>query len=75
MANPQGSSSQKKPGSTRVVAGEQARCKRPAGLKIGIAAAVVALIGGGAAVASAVTNSAPSATQKTAAAGNPAAEL
>ncbi|ADX71416.1 ABC transporter substrate-binding protein [Pseudarthrobacter phenanthrenivorans] len=61
-------------GSTRIVAGQPAAPKRPFGLKIGIAAAALALIGGGAAVASAV-NSSPAAVQETASAGNPAVEL
>lgn len=60
--------------STRIVAG-QAAPKRPLGLKIGIAAAVLLLAGGGVAVASAVNanNTAPAA--EAAPAGNPAAEL
>ncbi len=68
-------SPQNQQGSTRIVAGQSAKPKRPVGLKIGIAAAVLALIGGGAAVASSVNNAAPAATQETAPSGNPAAEL
>ena len=63
--------------STRIVAGQPA-AKRPLGLKIGVAAAILALVGGGAAVASAV-NAASSGTGPAAAAptpaGNPAVEL
>ncbi len=52
------------------MAGQPSTPKRPLGLKVGIAAAVLALIGGGAAVASAV-NSTPAAVQEA----TPAAEL
>ena len=75
MANEQDNSPQNQQSSTRIVAGQSAKPKRPAGLKVGIAAAVLALIGGGAAVASSVNNAAPSVTQETAPSGNPAAEL
>jgi len=75
MANEQDNSPQNQQGSTRIVAGQSAKPKRPVGLKIGIAAAVLALIGGGAAVASSVNNAAPAVTQETAPSGNPAAEL
>ena len=75
MANEQDNSPQNQQGSTRIVAGQSAKPKRPAGLKVGIAAAVLALIGGGAAVASSVNNAAPSVTQETAPSGNPAADL
>jgi len=71
MANPQDKTPQNQQGSTRIVAGQSAKPKRPLGLKIGIAAAVVALVGGGAAVASAVNSAAPAAGQS----GTPAAEL
>jgi NitT/TauT family transport system substrate-binding protein len=74
MANEQDNSPQNQR-STRIVAGQSVKPKRPAGLKIGIAAAVLALIGGGAAVASSVNNAAPAATQETAPSGNPAPEL
>ncbi|KSU76066.1 NitT/TauT family transport system substrate-binding protein [Pseudarthrobacter enclensis] len=76
MADPQDTSPQNPGNSTRIVAG-QAAPKRPLGLKIGIAAAVLALVGGGAAVASAVNaNNASTAPAADAApAGNPAAEL
>ncbi|NUP59410.1 MAG: ABC transporter substrate-binding protein, partial [Pseudarthrobacter sp.] len=75
MANPQDKSPQNQQGSTRIVAGEPARPKRPLGLKLGIAAAALALVGGGAAIASAVNSGSPAATQEAAPAGNPAAEL
>ena len=75
MATPQDKNPQKQQGSTRIVAGQAAKPKRPVGLKIGIAAAVLALIGGGAAVASSINSAAPAATQEGAPAGNPAAEL
>ena len=65
--------------STRIVAGQSATPKRPLGLKIGIVAGVLALIGGGVAVASAVTSNNSSSTgtsaEAAAPAGNPAAEL
>lgn len=75
MANPHDNSPQNQQGSTRIVAGQSARPKRPFGLKIGIAAAALALIGGGAAVASSVNSGTPAATQEAAPSGNPAAEL
>ncbi|WP_458780487.1 ABC transporter substrate-binding protein [Arthrobacter sp. D3-16] len=75
MSDPS-SKSPEQPSSTRIVAGQSATPKRPLGLKIGIAAGILALVGGGAAVASAVNNnSAPAAVPQTAPAGNPAAEL
>ena len=61
--------------STRIVAGQSAKPKRPLGLKIGIAAAVLALVGGGAAVAAAVNNGSAAPAAEAAPAGNPAAEL
>ncbi|MDT0169194.1 ABC transporter substrate-binding protein [Pseudarthrobacter sp. BRE9] len=75
MANPQDTSPQNQQASTRIVAGESAKPQRPLGLKIGVAAAALALIGGGAAVASAVNNGAPAPAADVAPAGNPAAEL
>ncbi|ELT44789.1 ABC transporter substrate-binding protein [Arthrobacter nitrophenolicus] len=76
MSEPTEKNPQNAGNSTRIVAG-QAEPKRPLGLKIGIAAAVLALVGGGAAVASAVnsTNSATAPAAEAAPAGNPAAEL
>ncbi|TDL36848.1 ABC transporter substrate-binding protein [Arthrobacter nitrophenolicus] len=76
MSEPTEKSPQDAGNSTRIVAG-QAAPKRPLGLKIGIAAAVLALVGGGAAVASAVnsTNSGTAPAAEAAPAGNPAAEL
>ncbi|WP_255769251.1 ABC transporter substrate-binding protein [Pseudarthrobacter sulfonivorans] len=73
--SPQRKSPQDQPASTRIVAGQSATPKRPLGLKIGIAAAVLALVGGGVAVASAVTNSAAAPAASVAAPGNAAAEL
>ncbi|MDQ0827795.1 NitT/TauT family transport system substrate-binding protein [Arthrobacter sp. B2I5] len=75
MANSQDISPQNQQASTRIVAGQSAKPKRPLGLKIGVAAAALALLGGGAAVASAVNNSTPAPAADGAPAGNPAAEL
>lgn len=75
MANQQDKSPHNHASSTRIVAGESAKPKRPLGLKIGIAAAVVALVGGGAAVASAVNNGSAAPAAEVSPAGNPAAEL
>jgi NitT/TauT family transport system substrate-binding protein len=75
MTTPHDKSPQNQESATRIVAG-QSPPKRPLGLKIGIAAAVLALIGGGAAVASAVnSNNSTAAAEQSAPAGNPAAEL
>jgi NitT/TauT family transport system substrate-binding protein len=76
MSEPTDKSPRNTEPSTRIVAG-QAAPKRPLGLKVGIAAAVLALVGGGAAVASAVnSNNAGTATaEQSAPAGNPATEL
>ena len=75
MADQQDKSSQNQPASTRIVAGKPTQPKRPAALKIGVAAAVLALIGGGAAVASSVSSGSPLASHDAAPSGNPAAEL
>lgn len=78
MATPQDSGPQNPQGSTRIVAGQAATPKRPLGLKIGIVAGILALVGGGVAVASAVSSNNSSSTapaQAAAPAGNPAAEL
>lgn len=75
MANPQDKSPQNQQASTRIVAGGSAKPQRPLGLKIGIAAAALALIGVGAAVASAVNNGTAAPAADVAPAGNPAAEL
>ena len=78
MATPQDNGPQNPQSSTRIVAGQSATPKRPLGLKIGIAAGVLALIGGGVSVASAVNNNGSSSTtsaEAAAPAGNPAAEL
>ncbi|WP_285241165.1 ABC transporter substrate-binding protein [Pseudarthrobacter sp. MEB009] len=63
--------------STRIVAGQSATPKRPLGLKIGIGAAILALVGGGVAVASAVNanNGGTTPAADSAPAGNPAADL
>ena len=78
MATPQDNGPQNPQGSTRIVAGQSATPKRPFGLKIGIVAGILALVGGGAAVASAVSANSPGAStsaEAAAPAGNPAAEL
>jgi NitT/TauT family transport system substrate-binding protein len=78
MATPQDSGPQNAQGSTRIVAGQSPTPKRPLGLKVGIAAGILALIGGGIAVASAVSANSPGAStsaEAAAPAGNPAAEL
>jgi NitT/TauT family transport system substrate-binding protein len=78
VSTPSDKSPQNQQGSTRIVAGQSATPKRPLGLKIGIVAGILALIGGGVAVASAVNNNnnaaAPAASAE-APAGNAAAEL
>jgi NitT/TauT family transport system substrate-binding protein len=76
MSDPSNKSPRSQEGSTRIVAGQSSRPKRPLGQKIGIAAVLVALLGGGTAVAAAVNSGGtPAAVQDTAPAGNPAAEL
>ncbi|VXB83747.1 NitT/TauT family transport system substrate-binding protein [Arthrobacter sp. 9AX] len=77
MSDPSNKSSGNQDGSTRIVAGQSNKPKRPLGQKIGIAAVLLALVGGGAAVAATVNggNSAPAAAGETAPSGNPAAEL
>jgi NitT/TauT family transport system substrate-binding protein len=79
VATPQDKSPQNPQNSTRIVAGQAATPKRPLGLKIGIVAGVLALIGGGVAVASAVSGNSAAGTgtsaEAAAPAGNPAAEL
>jgi NitT/TauT family transport system substrate-binding protein len=78
MATPQDNGPQNPQGSTRIVAGQSATPKRPLGLKVGIVAGILALVGGGVAVASAVSANSPSAgtsAEAAAPAGNPAAEL
>ena len=74
MTTPQDNSPQS---STRIVAGQSATPKRPLGLKIGIVAGILALVGGGVAVASAVSSNSSGTVSSEAAApaGNPAAEL
>ena len=78
MATPQDNGPQNVQGSTRIVAGQSPTPKRPLGLKVGIAAGILALVGGGVAVASAVSANATGAStsvEAAAPAGNPAAEL
>ena len=77
MSDPSNKSPESQEGSTRIVAGQSARPKRPLGQKIGIAAVLLALVGGGAAVAATVNSGsgAPAAAGETAPSGNPAAEL
>jgi NitT/TauT family transport system substrate-binding protein len=77
MSAPSDKSPQNQQGSTRIVAGPPATPKRPLGLKIGVAAGILALVGGGVALASAVSGTdatAPAASAE-APAGNAAAEL
>ncbi len=68
--------SENQQGSTRIIAG-QAAPKRPLGLKIGVAAAVLAILGAGVAVTAAVTsnNNSSAAAGVDAPAGTPAVEL
>ncbi|WP_457964827.1 ABC transporter substrate-binding protein [Arthrobacter sp. D1-29] len=79
--NPRSQAPQEQQGSTRIVAGQSTAPKRPLGLKIGVLAGILALVGGGVAVASAVAgnNGAPAGQAAVsgdpAASGNPAAEL
>ena len=77
MSAPSDKSPQNQQGSTRIVAGQSATPKRPLGLKIGVAAGILALVGGGVALASAVSdnNAAAPAASAEAPAGNAAAEL
>lgn len=78
MATPQDNGPQNPQGSTRIVAGQSDTPKRPLGVKIGIVAGILALVGGGVAVASAVSANSPGAgtsAEAAAPAGNPAAEL
>jgi NitT/TauT family transport system substrate-binding protein len=77
MATPQDNSPKNPQGSTRIVAGQTTPPKRPLGLRIGVVAGVLALLGGGFAVASAVAGNNPTAASEQAApaADNAAAEL
>jgi NitT/TauT family transport system substrate-binding protein len=77
MSDPSNKSPENQEGSTRIVAGQSARPKRPLGQKIGIAAVLLALVGGGTAIAATVNSggSTPAANEETAPAGNPATEL
>ncbi|MET3936483.1 ABC transporter substrate-binding protein [Arthrobacter sp. OAP107] len=69
------SSSPENPGSTRIAAGQPARRKRPSGLKIGIAAGVLAVLGAGVAVATTAANNAAPGSASAAAVTSPATEL
>ena len=78
MSNPQDNTPQNQQGSTRIVAGQSNKPKRPLGQKIGIAAVLLALVGGGAAIAASVNSGgtpAAATVEDTAPSGNPAAEL
>ncbi|MBT2547662.1 ABC transporter substrate-binding protein [Arthrobacter sp. ISL-65] len=63
------------PGSTRIAAGQPAGRKRPSGLKIGIAAGILAVLGAGAAVATTAANSSAPDSVNAAGATSPATEL
>ncbi|MDQ0862906.1 ABC transporter substrate-binding protein [Arthrobacter globiformis] len=63
------------PGSTRIAAGQPANRKRPSGLKIGIAAGILAVLGAGVAVATTAANNATPDSANAAAATSPATEL
>ena len=69
------SSSDRYPGSTRIAAGQPAGRKRPSGLKIGIAAGILAVLGAGVAVATTAANNAAPDSANAAAATSPATEL
>ena len=69
------SSSPENPGSTRIAAGQPAGRKRPSGLKIGIAAGVLAVLGAGVAVATTAANNAAPGSANAAAVTSPATEL
>jgi NitT/TauT family transport system substrate-binding protein len=77
VSDPQDKTPQNQESSTRIVAGQRSKPKRPLGQKIGITAALLALVGGGAAVASAVGTGNPGTAPaaESASAGNPAVEL
>ncbi|HEY3575329.1 MAG TPA: ABC transporter substrate-binding protein, partial [Arthrobacter sp.] len=69
------SSSPENPGSTRIAAGQPAGRKRPSGLKIGIAAGILAVLGAGVAVATTAANNAAPGSANAAAVTSPATEL
>jgi NitT/TauT family transport system substrate-binding protein len=69
------SSADQNPGSTRIAAGQPSGRKRPSGLKIGIAAGILAVLGAGVAVATTAANSSAPDAASAAAATSPAAEL
>ncbi|MDP9695858.1 UNVERIFIED_ORG: NitT/TauT family transport system substrate-binding protein [Arthrobacter globiformis] len=69
------SSSNEFPGSTRIAANQPGGRKRPSGLKIGIAAGILAVLGAGVAVATTAANSSAPNSATAAAVTTPAAEL
>ncbi|MDQ1056549.1 NitT/TauT family transport system substrate-binding protein [Arthrobacter globiformis] len=69
------SSSPENQGSTRIAAGQPSGRKRPSGLKIGIAAGILAVLGAGVAVATTAANNAAPDSANAAAVTSPAAEL
>ncbi|MFF2315181.1 ABC transporter substrate-binding protein [Arthrobacter sp. NPDC058097] len=69
------SSTNENPGSTRIAAGQPAGRKRPSGLKIGIAAGILAVLGAGVAVATTAANNAAPGSANAAAVTSPATEL
>jgi NitT/TauT family transport system substrate-binding protein len=69
------SSTNENPGSTRIAAGQPAGRKRPSGLKIGIAAGILAVLGAGVAVATTAANNPAPGSANAAAATSPATEL
>src|SRR6478609_379772 len=69
------SSSPENPGSTRIAAGQPAGRKRPSGLKIGIAAGILAVLGAGVAIATTAANNAAPGSANAAAVTSPATEL
>ncbi|TLM88163.1 ABC transporter substrate-binding protein [Pseudarthrobacter sp. NamE5] len=77
MAEPQDKSPQSQASSTRIVAGQSGKPRRSLGQKIGITAALLALLGGGGTLASAVNAANPGTAPAggSAPAGNPAVEL
>jgi NitT/TauT family transport system substrate-binding protein len=63
------------PGSTRIAAGQPAGRKRASGLKIGIAAGILAVLGAGVAIATTAANNAAPGSANVVAATSPATEL
>ncbi|MFC9354785.1 ABC transporter substrate-binding protein [Arthrobacter sp. NPDC057013] len=69
------SSSPENPGSTRIAAGQPSGRKRPSGLKIAIAAGILAVLAAGVAVATTAANNATPGSANAAAVTSPATEL